>query len=52
MGGHEASLEVMGYISQGLIHPLITEKGLEDIPQSMQDLADCRTVGKTVVRLG
>ncbi|KAJ3548887.1 hypothetical protein NM208_g791 [Fusarium decemcellulare] len=51
MGGHEASLEVMDYISRMLVRPLITEKALDDIPRSMEDLANGKTIGKTVIRM-
>lgn len=52
MGDHCASLEVMGYISTGLIQPLITRVTLEDIPDQMQRMVDCKSIGKIVARIG
>lgn len=51
MGSHEAALTVMGYIISEQIKPYLTEVVLEDVPEQMQNLVDCKTLGKVVVRL-
>lgn len=52
MGGAEETYQVMEYIRQGIVTPLVTEIGLQDIPEYMQRLTDCKTVGKTVAKVG
>ncbi|KAJ5490181.1 hypothetical protein N7453_011006 [Penicillium expansum] len=49
MGGHQEALEVMGYIATRQIKPRITKVALEEIPEQMQNLVDCKTAGKVVV---
>lgn len=49
MGGHREALEVMGYIATRQIKPRITKVALEEIPEQMQNLVDCKTAGKVVV---
>lgn len=49
MGGHREALEVMEYIATGQIKPHVTKVALEDIPEQMQHLVDCKTAGKIVV---
>lgn len=49
MGGHQEALQVMEYIATGQIKPRITKVALEDIPEQMQRLVDCKTAGKIVV---
>ncbi|KAF7558180.1 hypothetical protein G7Z17_g72 [Cylindrodendrum hubeiense] len=51
MGGHREAAEVMHYITSGQIKPHITEVALEDVPEQMQRLVDCRVIGKIVVRV-
>ncbi|CAI7640657.1 unnamed protein product [Penicillium crustosum] len=48
MGGHREALEVMEYIATGQIKPHVTKVALEDIPEQMQHLVDCKTAGKIV----
>lgn len=51
MGGHDVCLQVMEYICDGLIHPMITEVPLEDVPQYLGNLVNCTSVGKIVARI-
>ncbi|KAH8667696.1 chaperonin 10-like protein [Ilyonectria robusta] len=51
MGGHRGAAEVMHYITSGQIKPHITEVALEDVPEQMHNLVDCKTMGKVVVRV-
>lgn len=51
MGGHDEALTVMQYIRSGRVKPHITEVSLDDIPEQMQRLIDCKTFGKVVVRV-
>lgn len=52
MGGSDVALEVMDLISTGVVRPLIVEKTLEQVPECMQQISDCKTIGKMVVRMG
>lgn len=49
MGSHREALEVVEYIRTGQIKPRITRIALEDVPEQMQRMVDCQTVGKLVV---
>ncbi|KAL3468850.1 chaperonin 10-like protein [Aspergillus californicus] len=51
MGGHHETLEVMEYIRTGQITPRITTVGLTEVPEQMQSMIDCQTVGKVVIRM-
>ncbi|KAL3440312.1 chaperonin 10-like protein [Aspergillus insuetus] len=51
MGGHEETLEVMEYIRAGRITPRITNVGLEEVPNQLQAMVDCQTIGKVVLSL-
>lgn len=51
MGGRQEALEVMQYIKSGQCRPIITEVSLNEVPENMQRLIDCDTVGKVVVRV-
>lgn len=52
VGGAEEAYQVMEYIKQGLLKPLFTEIRLEDIPEYLQKLTDCKTIGKAVAKIG
>lgn len=51
MGGWDTSYQVMEYIRQGRIRPILNEVGLADVPRVMASLKSCQSVGKTVVML-
>lgn len=51
MGSPEETYQVMEYIRQGIVTPLVSEIRLENIPEYMQKLADCETVGKAVAKV-
>lgn len=51
MGGHEETFEVIELIRMGVIRPFVKKLCLEDVPSHLQDLVDCRGVGKYVVQV-
>ncbi|CRG92309.1 hypothetical protein PISL3812_09366 [Talaromyces islandicus] len=51
MGSPRESYEVMEYIRSGLIKPVITQIGLQDVPSSMDKIFNSGGFGKTVVRV-
>ncbi|KAI1759238.1 GroES-like protein [Hypoxylon sp. FL1150] len=51
MGGPDVTYEVLEYIKQGRIKPVTTEINLDEVPQGMQDLLDCKGIGKLVVKV-
>jgi propanol-preferring alcohol dehydrogenase len=51
MGGHEETLEVMEHIRAGRLTPRITKVSLEEVPNQLQAMVDCQTMGKIVVSL-
>lgn len=52
MGRAKETYQVMEYIRQGIVTPFVTEIGLQDIPEYMQRLTDCKTVRKAVAKVG
>lgn len=51
MGGHREALEVIEYIKSGQITPRVEKVALECVPEYMQRMVDCQTIGKGVVCL-
>lgn len=51
MGGHCEALKVIDYIKSGQITPLVDKIELECVPEYMQRMVDCETIGKGVVCL-
>ncbi|EEU48280.1 uncharacterized protein NECHADRAFT_75684 [Fusarium vanettenii 77-13-4] len=51
MGGSQEALQVMEYIRSGHIRPDVTLVALDDVPYQMQEMVDCRTMGKIVVAI-
>jgi propanol-preferring alcohol dehydrogenase len=51
MGGHDVALEVMDYISSGRIRPVIVERKIENVPEILEQIVDCKGIGKMVVNM-
>lgn len=51
MGGSQEALQVMEYIRSGHIRPDVTLVAFDDVPHQMQEMVDCRTMGKIVVAI-
>ncbi|KAK1846838.1 hypothetical protein CCHR01_10524 [Colletotrichum chrysophilum] len=51
MGGWDESYEVMEYIREGKLRPLVVETCLEEVPFRMKAFKDHLNIGKVVVRM-
>lgn len=51
MGGWDESYEVMEYIRDGKVKPIVTEVCLEEIPSRMEAFGNHINTGKLVVRM-